>query len=297
MRNLGIDPVSSQGASFTGRMTWAGLVTVRGFSILLLGLALTSLPAKATSIFTETFNYAVGANLDGQNGGSGFSGAWTGGNSTIVGGIGGAGTSALQVGTESKRTLLSTFNTSGNSFYLSYVMNSSDFFGGNYTGISLWQGNTEKMFIGIPWDARKFGFDPHNNGTGTPSLPIQPIDFTPLANTSYLVTFALLPSATSGMVDIKLWATSNLNIDATTLLSAAPNASLIGAKVNFSFDNLRVNGNYAGALKLSGLSSATTAAETISTSVASVPEPSAFSLLVVGLGGLIALRRVRRKAD
>ncbi|NBS14777.1 MAG: PEP-CTERM sorting domain-containing protein [Verrucomicrobia bacterium] len=44
------------------------------------------------------------------------------------------------------------------------------------------------------------------------------------------------------------------------------------------------------------LSSATTAAETISTSVASVPEPSAFSLLVVGLGGLIALRRVRRTA-
>ena len=260
--------------------------------LLLACLGLTSLPTKATSIFTETFNYAVGANLDGQNGGSGFSGAWTGGNSTIVGGIGGAGTSALQVGTESKRTLLSTFNTAGNSFYLSYVMNSSDFFGGNYTGISLWQGNTENMFLGIPWNARKFGFDPHKG------LPIQSIDFNPLTNTSYLVTFALLPSATSGKVDIKLWATSNLNIDATTLLSAAPNASLIGTRDNFTFDNLRVNGNYAGALKLSGLSSATTAAETISTAVAaSVPEPSAFSLLVMGLGGLIALRRVRRKAD
>ena len=291
MRNLGTNPVSSKGASFAGRMTWAGLVPVRGFSILLVGLALTSLPAKATSIFTETFNYAVGANLDGQNGGSGFSGAWTGGNSTIVGGIGGAGTSALQVGTESKRTLLSTFNTSGNSFYLSYVMNSSDFFGGNYTGISLWQGNTENMFLGIPWNARKFGFDPHKG------LPIQSVDFNPLTNTSYLVTFALLPSATSGKVDIKLWATSNLNIDATTLLSAAPNASLIGTRDNFTFDNLRVNGNYAGALKLSGLSSATTGAEAMSVSVASVPEPSALSLLVVGLGGLIALRRVRRKAD
>ena len=291
MRNLGTDPVSSKGASFAGRMTWAGIVPVRGFSILLVGLALTSLPAKATSIFTETFNYSVGANLNGQNGGSGFSGAWTGGNSTIVGGIGGAGTSALQVGTESKRTLLSTFNTSGNSFYLSYVMNSSDFFGGNYTGISLWQGNTENMFLGIPWNARKFGFDPHKG------LPIQSVDFNPLTNTSYLVTFALLPSATSGKVDIKLWATSNLNIDATTLLSAAPNASLIGTRDNFTFDNLRVNGNYAGALKLSGLSSATTGAEAMSVSVASVPEPSALSLLVVGLGGLIALRRVRRKAD
>jgi hypothetical protein len=259
--------------------------------LLLAGLGLTSLPANATSIFTETFNYPVGANLDGQNGGSGFSGAWTGGNSTIVGGIGGGGTSALQIGNESKRTLLSTFNTAGNSFYLSYIMNASDFSGGNYTGISLWQGNTENMFLGIPWNAQKFGFDPHT------ALPVQPIDFNPLTNTSYLITCALLPSATSGKVDIKLWATSNLNIDATTLLSAAPNASLIGIRSNFTFDNLRVNGNYAGALKLSGLSSATTAAETISTSVASVvPEPSSVSLLVVGMGGLIALRRVRRTA-
>jgi len=294
MRNFGADSVFSQGASFAGGMTRAGLVPIHGFFILLVGLALTTLPAKATSIFTETFNYSVGDNLDGQNGGSGFSGAWTGGNSTIVGGIGGAGTSALQVGTESKRTLLSTFNTSGNSFYLSYIMNSSNFSGGNYTGISLWQGNTENMFLGIPWNAQKFGFDAHG-GNGT--ADIKTVDFTPLANTSYLVTFALLPSATTGKVDIKLWATSDLSVDATTLLSAAPNASLIGSRNNFTFDNLRVNGNYAGALKLSGLSSATTGAETISTSVASVPEPSAFSLLVVGLGGLIALRRVHRKAD
>ena len=294
MSILGTDPVSSQGASFAGRMTWADLVPVRGFFILLVGLGLTILPAKATSIFTETFNYAVGANLDGQNGGSGFSGAWTGGNSTIVSGIGGSGTSALQVGTESKRTLLSTFNTSGNSFYLSYIMNSSNFSGGNYTGISLWQGDTENMFLGIPWNAQKFGFDAHG-GNGT--ADIKTVDFTPLANTSYLVTFALLPSATTGKVDIKLWATSDLSVDANTLLSAAPNASLIGSRNNFTFDNLRVNGNYAGALKLSGLSSATTGAETISTSVASVPEPSALSLLVVGLGGLIALRRVRRRTD
>ncbi|MEY2852715.1 MAG: hypothetical protein RL549_1414 [Verrucomicrobiota bacterium] len=32
-------------------------------------------------------------------------------------------------------------------------------------------------------------------------------------------------------------------------------------------------------------------------STSPVPEPSALSLFVVGLGGLIALRRVRRKAD
>ena len=264
--------------------------------LLLAGLGLTSLPAKATSIFTETFNYSVGSSLIGQNGGSGFSGAWTldtnnGGASTIVNGIGGGGSTALQVGLDlSKRSLLSTFNTSGNSFYLSYVMNSSNFSGGNYTGISLWQGNTENMFLGIPWNAQKFGFDAHG---GNGAADIDTIDFTPLANTSYLVTFALLPSATTGKVDIKLWATSDLNVDPNTLLSSAPNASLIGSRNNFTFDNLRVAGNYAGALKLAGLSSATTGAEAMSVSVASVPEPSALSLLAVGLGGLLALRRSR----
>jgi len=290
MSNFESSRIPQQRPFWAGKMTWAAIWPVRGFFVLLAGLGLTILPARATSIFTETFNYSVGANLDGQNGGSGFSGAWTGGNSTIVGGIGGAGTSALQVGTESKRTLLSTFNTAGNSFYLSYIMNASDFSGGNYTGISLWQGNVENMFIGIPWNAQKFGFDAHG---GNGSADIKTIDFTPAANTSYLVTFALLPSATSGKVDIKLWATSNLNVDANTLLSAVPNASLIGSRNDFTFDNLRVNGNYAGALKLSGLSGATTAAETISTSVASVPEPSALSLLLVGLGGLTLFRRCR----
>ena len=268
--------------------------------LLLAGLGLTSLPAKATSIFTETFNYSVGSSLIGQNGGSGFSGAWflhksNGGSSTITNGIGVGGSPALQVGLDvSRRNLLSPRDTAGNSFYLSYIMNSSDFFGGNYTGISLWQGDTENMFLGIPWNAQKFGFDAHG---GNGAADIKTVDFTPLANTSYLVTFGLLPSATAGKVDIKLWATSNLNTDANTLLSAPPNASLIGSRNNFTFDNVRVNGNYAGALKLSGLSSATTGAETISTSVASVPEPSALSLLVVGLGGVIALRRVHRKAD
>ena len=294
MIKFGTGPVSSKESLFAGRMILAGISPIRGFFVLMTGLGLTILPAKATSIFTEAFNYSLGANLDGQNGGSGFSGAWTGGNSTIVSGIGGSGTSALQVGTESKRTLLSTFNTSGNSFYLSYIMNASNFSGGNYTGIGLWQGNTENMFIGIPWNAQKFGFDAHG---GNGAADIKTIDFTPLANTSYLVTFALTPSATSGKVDVNLWATSNLNADAGSLLATAPNASLLGSRSNFQFDNVRVNGNYAGALKLSGLSSATTAAETISTSVASIPEPSALSLLVLGLGGVVALRRFRRSAD
>ena len=252
---------------------------------------LTVLSANATSIFTENFQYTQGANLAGQSGGSGFSGAWAGGNSTIVQGIGGTGTKSLQVGSDqSSRSLLSTFNTSGNSFYMSYIMNASSFSGGNYTGISLLSGNTENMFIGIPYQKQSFGFDAHG---GNGIADIKTIDFTPASNTSYLVTFGLLSNPTSGKVDVKMWATSNLSIDGNTLVSGTPNASLLGSRNNFSFDNVRVNGDYAGALKLSGLAAATTANEAISSTITSVPEPSALSLLAVGLGGLAMMRRRR----
>ena len=145
----------------------------RAYSILFfIGyFGLTAFSAKAAGIFTENFQYTQGANLAGQSGGSGFSGAWAGGNSTIVEGIGGTGTKSLQVGTQSSRSLLSTFNTSGNSFYMSYIMNASSFSGGNYTGISLWSGNTENMFIGIPYQKQSFGFDAHG-GNGNADIKI-----------------------------------------------------------------------------------------------------------------------------
>ena len=263
----------------------------RAYSILFfIGyFGLTAFSAKAAGIFTENFQYTVGANLAEQNGGTGFSGAWQGGNSTIVAGLGGTGTKSLQVGNESsRRSLLSPINTSGNSFYMSYIMNASSFSGGNYTGISLWSGNSENMFIGIPYQKQSFGFDTHAR-IGDEN--IQTINFTPASNTSYLVAFGLLSNLTSGKVDVKMWVTSNLSIDGNTLVSGTPNASLLGLRDNFSFDNVRVTGDYAGALKLSGLAAATTANEAISSTMTSVPEPSALSLLAVALGGLVVLRR------
>jgi hypothetical protein len=252
-------------------------------------------PAHSALLFTENFNYTVGSNLAGQNGGSGFSGAWSGGNSTIVAGLGGTG-NAVQVGDSiASRSLSSTFSTSGNTFYISYLMNVANFSGGNYTGISLWSGATEQVFFGIPYNAGKFGFDAHG---GTGAGGIKSVDFTPATNTTYLITFGLLPSTTSGKVDLKMWATSDLGVNPNTLVSGAANASLIGTRDNFSFDTVKLNGNYAGSLKVSGIATAPTASEAINFSTQSappVPEPGTWAAAALLAGGA-AFARWRKRA-
>ena len=148
-------------------------------------------PAHSALLFTENFNYTVGSNLAGQNGGSGFSGAWSGGNSTIVAGLGGTG-NAVQIGSSiASRSLSSTFSTSGNTFYISYLMNVSNFSGGNYTGISLWNGGSEEMFFGIPYGTGNFGFDAH---AGNGAADIKTVNFSPATSTTYLVTSACCPA-------------------------------------------------------------------------------------------------------
>jgi hypothetical protein len=200
--------------------------------------------SQGAVLLAEPFQYPVGANLAGQNGGEGFSGAWSSGSSTLVAGLNGGG-SAVAInssGGAQSRQLSSTQSTSGATSYISYLMNSSDFTSGNYTGIDLFQGSTSQLFLGIPFNAQKFGFDAKN------SLPIQTINFTPTVNTSYLVAIGLSPSTTSGKVDIKMWATSNLAIDPATLVASTPNAQLLGQKNNFSFDKVVLDGNMPNSL-------------------------------------------------
>ena len=265
---------------------------IGGFVVTVFVIAATLLaaPATAATIFTETFNYTVGTNLAGQNGGSGFSGAWSGGDSTIVAGLGGTG-NAVQIGSSiASRPLSATTSTSGTSIYLTYIMNSSNFSGGNYTGISLWNGGTEEMFLGIPYQAQKFGFDAH---AGNGPADIRSVDFTPAANLSYLIAVGLMPSATSGKVDVKMWATSNLAVNPDTLVAGAPNASLLGVKNNFSFNTLKVNGDYAGSLKVAGIASSPNVSEAAAVTVATVPEPS--TLALAGLGVVVAAALSRKK--
>lgn len=247
--------------------------------------------SRAALLFSETFQYTIGSNLAGQNGGTGFSTAWSGGNSTIVAGLTSGSGSAVQVGTASTRSMSATASTSGTSTYITYLMNASSFSGGNYTGLSLYNGGTEEMFLGIPWQTQNFGFDARSV-TGTAG--IKSINFTPLANTSYLVALGLLPSATPGKVDVKMWATSNLAIDPNTLVAGTPNASLIGTRDNFSYSSLRLAGDYAGALKVAGVASSPSVSEAASVSVNAVPEPATLGMAIVALAAAGVWRLGRR---
>lgn len=250
--------------------------------------------SQAGLLFTETFQYPLGSNLAGQNGGSGFSGAWSGGDSTIVSGlVSGTGT-AVSIGTASTRQMSATLSTSGTSTYITYLMNATSFSGGNFTGLSLFNGGTEEMFMGIPWQTQKFGFDARaGNGAGD----IKTVDFTPSTNTSYLVALGLVPSATSGKVDVKMWATSNLGIDPSTLVASTPNAFLLGVKNNFSFNSIRIAGDYSGALKVAGLASSPNVSEAASVSVNAVPEPPAYAMALAGLAcGCYSMTRRRKPA-
>ena len=271
-------------------------MNLRLSSIWTLGLFVlaTALPSQSALLFSENFNYLLGSNLAGQNGGSGFSSAWSGGDSTIVAGLGGTGNSVQAGSSISSRSLSTTYSTLGNTYYFSYLLNAANFSGGNYIGLSLWNGGTEQMFFGIPWDAQKFGFDAHG-GTGVAG--IKSINFTPSAGTTYLVAFGMLPSSTSGKVDLKMWATSDLAVNPSALVAGAANAELIGSRDNFSFNTFKLAGNYAGSLKISGIGSAPTASEAINfstQSAAAVPEPgqvAASLLLLAGIGGYVWLKR------
>lgn len=106
----------------------------------------------------ESFDYENGALLSGQNGGSGFAGAWSGGNYEIaspgliyegVASSGLAAYSSIQSGGSAFRSLESTYGTEGSTWYVSVLMQrltTDD--PARFFGLALYRDNTELCLLG-----------------------------------------------------------------------------------------------------------------------------------------------------
>ena len=253
------------------------------FSLLLL---LGQAQLSATVIFSDNFNYTIGSSLTGKNGGSGFGGAWTGGSTTYTSApLAGSGGNSVGISTSdyAYRNLSSSYTiTNGTTCYVAFLCNLASSPADGWIGVSLYSSGAEKVFFGIPLSTNTLGFDYPRVSMVTPAFAL---------NTTYLAVYSLTGNTNTG-TQIKMWVTTNLGVDPTTLISGAPNASGITERSMTEFDQVRLAGGYptSGDFKIQGLNAATTVTEAVGFAV---PEPSTYALL--GMGALAVVLVGRRR--
>ncbi|MFM7244621.1 MAG: hypothetical protein ACKO40_10710 [Planctomycetaceae bacterium] len=236
-------------------------------------------PVRAAVVFSDAFAYTTGT-LAGDNGGTGWSNAWAGGSSLVTTPLPGTSGPSVRISDNASvttRRMTSSVTTgSPSSYYLSFVFNANPFppsGGGDYAGVSLVGTGTSTagLFVGTPGSSGQLGFDWRNEGDGL---------FAASNNTNYLTVVAIAPGGSPGKTLVSLYASTNLLISGSTLVSGTALASLEGD--NFSFGGVEIAGGYTStSISLAGLALATTVDEAVGfTQTAVVPEPG--SLLIVG---------------
>jgi hypothetical protein len=262
--------------------------TNRSFLIACSALVLSASVSSAAVIATESFAYSAGA-LSGQGTASdGWSGAWTGSPANVGtpgltytegGNVLGVATTgrAESLGTSGNfRSLTASEGGGTSTVYVSFIARASGY---GYWGLSLFDGNNERMFLGAPFSstqATTWGFERASSDVGPSGIVGSGISTSTQAFLVYRMDFS------GGDVTTTLYVNPTLAIEPGT---GAANATRVG----FTFNNIRLAGGAPGGSgEIDEIRIGTTWADV--TPAVPIPEPASIAALGM-LGTLMLLRR------
>lgn len=239
--------------------------------------------AVAAVVVSEAFAYTDGP-LAGNNGGSGWSGAWAG-EGTVAAGVASYNNPVPPLGA-STRSLTSAFApVVGEKVYLGmrFGADPTTATTGDFAGLSIFRGSgfsdaDNVLFFGMPFERNQYGFAASGFDTQVSGIAANTVP-------SYLVAEILYNTLTN--------ITVNLYVDPTGALGTA-NATYTGTVRGGDWTGIQmVNRNSRSTYDDFVISTKLT---DVYSAVNAVPEPSSFALAGVALAGLWGARR-RRSAD
>lgn len=239
-------------------------------------------PMRAALIVYDGFNYTAAAPVTG-NGGTGWSGSWSG-NNTVTS----PGYSYSTLPVEGNRVTTSGDNfgsfrslssqSGSGTYYVSFIVQRVTGDGSGYGGISLYAGGAEQLFIGQTSDQNNFGLQRHGTGGSTVNSTA------PSTTLSFLVVRIDFNGANSS---------ARLYVNPTLGTEPGSANATIATMAAFNFDQVRIqSGNGTGpTFGFDEVRIGTTYAD-----VAPVPEPVnvallAFAGFAVLYGGFRQLRK------
>jgi hypothetical protein len=264
---------------------------------ILMGLALVPRVAHAALVADENFNYSGGAALDTQAGGIGFSGPWNTGNGnalpaapgarTIQPGTLGFGTTGnhvfIDTGGENDRNLASSLGTPGTTDYFSFTLMPDSAIDPNTSAGLILGGSTTRVFFGKPSVGANTDYTieiaggANQQDSGVPAVQDVPV---------FLVVQAEFESGDGTILDLYVNPTpgapqpavanatlSDVDIGSLTYLgvnSFGPVSTPLVTGMDSSLGEIRIGTTFAD--------------------VTPVPEPSAISLLAIGVAALCRRR-------
>lgn len=225
-------------------------------SVIALGTAAASLPALGSSVAYEGFEYASSSTLASQNGGSGFSGAWT-----ATSGVSTVGSAGLSYGSMSvtgnrattpaqnttfSRSLLTPLGSTTSTYYFSFILRPDYTYNSSSAEFAL-AGSSANLYVGKPTTGNYYGLDTVGSGSGGS----QNLTSTTYANGTTVLMVLRADFVSGGADTFKLYINPNLNAEPSSA-DATKSGYEVGTvsgiqftgNLGYSFDEFRIGTSY-----------------------------------------------------